>query len=121
MREGFREIIEGWTLISGIHDITDKIERAAKWTEVNGPLEPDEESTIKMMIEAQIARGLSLGADDCDDNDYDGDDDMFDCSLGRDGQCGKAGSEECEFECPMRDSEFYAGSKAWIAKHSKRK
>jgi hypothetical protein len=58
MREGFKEIIGGWTLISGIHDLTDRIERAAKWTEVNGPLEPDEEATIRLMIDAQIARGL---------------------------------------------------------------
>lgn len=24
----------------------------------------------------------------------------FDCHMGSDGQCGAAGSEECEFECP---------------------
>ena len=28
--------------------------------------------------------------------------DEFDCHMGRDGLCGKAGSEECEFECPYR-------------------
>jgi len=26
----------------------------------------------------------------------------FDCHMGRDGLCGKAGSEECDFECPYR-------------------
>lgn len=63
MRDGFREIVEGWTLISGIHDLTDRIEMAAKWTEINGPLQADEEATIKLMIEAQIARGMG-GEDD---------------------------------------------------------
>lgn len=56
MRDGFREIVSGWTLISGTDDLTDRIERSAKWTEINGPLEADEEATIKLMIEAQIAR-----------------------------------------------------------------
>jgi hypothetical protein len=26
----------------------------------------------------------------------------FDCHLDRHGFCGKAGSEECDFECPYR-------------------
>lgn len=58
-------------------------------------------------------------ADDFYDVEYDGgfdpddEDATFDCALGPDGQCGKAGSEECDFECPMRDSEHFAGSKAW--------
>lgn len=30
--------------------------------------------------------------------------DQFDCGMGRDGLCGKAGSEECDFECPYRDA-----------------
>jgi hypothetical protein len=30
--------------------------------------------------------------------------DEFDCHMSADGQCGAAGSEECDFECPyMRD------------------
>lgn len=32
--------------------------------------------------------------------DEDDDEDFFDCMMGPDGQCGKAGSEECEFDCP---------------------
>ena len=40
-----------------------------------------------------------------------------DCMLMDDGQCMAAGSEWCEFECPYRDSELFAGSKAWIEKH----
>ncbi|HLZ08821.1 MAG TPA: hypothetical protein VKT80_09560 [Chloroflexota bacterium] len=27
---------------------------------------------------------------------------FFDCAMDRSGWCGKAGSEECEFECPYR-------------------
>jgi hypothetical protein len=55
MRDGFREITSGWTLVSGFDEITDRIEQAAEWTKANGPLEPDEEATIKIMIESQIA------------------------------------------------------------------
>lgn len=38
----------------------------------------------------------------------DGDDDLdeeedFDCHMDNNGFCGKAGSEECEFDCPYRD------------------
>jgi hypothetical protein len=58
MRDGFREITDGWMLISGIDDLTDRIERSAEWTKANGPLEPDEQATIEMMIKAQIARGM---------------------------------------------------------------
>ena len=42
------------------------------------------------------------------------------CGLGPDGQCGNAGSEYCDFECPNRDSEFFAGSAAWRKKHAKK-
>jgi hypothetical protein len=58
MRDGFRGITSGWTLISGIDDMTERIERVADWMKVNGPLEPDEQATIELMIEAQIARGM---------------------------------------------------------------
>jgi hypothetical protein len=57
MRDGFREITSGWMLIDDFDDLTDRIERAAEWTKQNGPLEPDEAATVKLMIEAQIARG----------------------------------------------------------------
>src|SRR5258708_7919053 len=50
MRDGFREIVSGWTLISGMEDLTERIERASEWTKANGPLQPDEEATVKMMI-----------------------------------------------------------------------
>lgn len=55
-RDGFREIASGWMLISGIEDLTERIEMLAKWTKENGPLLPTEEATVKLMIECQIAR-----------------------------------------------------------------
>jgi hypothetical protein len=58
MREAFREIVSGWTLIDGIDDLTDRIERAAVWTQANGPLEPDERATVELMIRAQVAHGM---------------------------------------------------------------
>jgi hypothetical protein len=43
----------------------------------------------------------------------------MECGLHRDGQCGLAGTEHCDFTCPFRDSEHFAGSAAWRAKHKK--
>lgn len=57
MREAFHEIVSGWMLHDGIDDLTERIEAAAEWTKANGPLEPDEQATIELMIKAQIARG----------------------------------------------------------------
>ena len=56
-----------------------------------------------------------------DDDGFEDDDDFTDmmCGLHGDGQCGNAGSEYCDFECPYRDSELFAGSAAWRAKHEK--
>lgn len=42
--------------------------------------------------------------DDFDTGD-DEDEEYFDCAMDRPGACGKAGSEECEFECPYRAEE----------------
>lgn len=58
IRQGFLDISQGWMLISGIEDITDRIERLAEWTKINGPLLPDEAATVEFMIKCQIARGL---------------------------------------------------------------
>lgn len=77
MRDGFRDIVDGWTLISGMGDLTDRIERAAEWTKLNGPLQPDEEATIKLMIEAQIVRGGFSGEENGYEP-YDRDDDAVD-------------------------------------------
>ena len=43
----------------------------------------------------------------------------LECGLHRDGQCSLAGSEHCDFICPFRSSEDFAGSAAWIAKHGR--
>jgi hypothetical protein len=37
-----------------------------------------------------------------DDDFGEDEDDYFDCAMGPDGYCGKAGSEECDWECPYR-------------------
>jgi hypothetical protein len=58
MRDEFRDIVSGWTLIGGIDALTDCIEHAAVWTKANGPLEPDEQAIIELMIRAQIGRGM---------------------------------------------------------------
>lgn len=42
---------------------------------------------------------------------------LSECGLGDDGQCRLAGSEWCDFTCPMRDTEYFAGSEAWMKKH----
>lgn len=51
MRPEFADIVSGWCLYSGIEDLTDRIERAAEWTKHNGPLQPDEEATIKLQYD----------------------------------------------------------------------
>jgi len=56
---------------------------------------------------------------DSDDFDRDEDDDLMDeCGLMDGGQCMMAGTEHCDFSCPMRDSELFAGSRAFCWKHS---
>ena len=52
LRDGFLEISSGWMVIDDFDDLTDRLERLAKWTEENGPLLPDEESTVQLMIES---------------------------------------------------------------------
>jgi hypothetical protein len=40
-------------------------------------------------------------SDDYDDEYFDDDyEQEFDCAMGPDGYCPKAGSEECDFDCP---------------------
>jgi hypothetical protein len=50
---------------------------------------------------------MSGSVDDWDDDADDEEDpyESFDCHMDRQGFCGKAGSEECDFECPYRDLE----------------
>lgn len=55
-----------------------------------------------------------------DDNEYDIEeeyDPMDECGLADDGQCSMAGTEHCDFKCPMRDSDKFCGSEAWCKKH----
>lgn len=61
MREGFREIVSGWTLIDDFDDLSDRIERSAKWADANGPLEPDELATVELLIQTQVCRGIARG------------------------------------------------------------
>jgi hypothetical protein len=56
MRDGFTAITSGWTLIDGMDDITDRIEKIDEWAKDNGPLEPEEEATVGLMIQTQITR-----------------------------------------------------------------
>ena len=60
MRPEFDEITSGWTLIDGMEELTHRIELAAEWTKLNGPLLPDEEARIELMIRCQIAQGEHL-------------------------------------------------------------
>jgi hypothetical protein len=43
-----------------------------------------------------------------DDDQPDEDDDLEDCMMGPDGYCGAAGSEYCDWECPLHNSHFGA-------------
>ncbi len=48
------------------------------------------------------------------DDDVEEEEEYLDCALDFEtGQCGKAGSEECDWHCPYSHGEFYCGSKAW--------
>ena len=62
----------------------------------------------------------NIDRDDWDDDtrDWDEEDgDFEDCGLMADGQCLKAGSEECDWECPNRNTDLFAGSDAWRRKY----
>lgn len=61
VRDEFRAIVSGWTLTSGVEDLGEYIEEAARFTEAHGPLMPSEERTVRMMIECQVARGIKRG------------------------------------------------------------
>ena len=56
--------------------------------------------------------------DACDDDDDDGFDD---CALDMDtGQCGHAGSEQCDFECPWRNTKYFAGNPGFRVKRKRK-
>ena len=76
---------------------------------------------------AVIPNGMTTGSGDTQelyDDDYE-EDPMetaeMDCGLHSDGQCGLAGTEHCDFICPFRDSEDFAGSEAWCKKHNRKR
>ena len=57
--------------------------------------------------------------DDWDDeDDYEEEELWDDCGLMPSGQCLKAGSEECDWDCPHSHGEHYAGSELWRKAHS---
>ena len=60
MRPGFLEISRGWTL-TDVHELMERIERLARWSEPNGPLQPDEDKTMALMIGRQLAMALRGG------------------------------------------------------------
>lgn len=62
--------------------------------------------------------------DDFSDDGYEPDpleEAEYECGLRRDGQCSLAGTEHCDFICPFRNSEHFAGSAAWRAKRRKKR
>jgi hypothetical protein len=61
MRPEFLEIVDGWSLVDDFDDLTERIERSAKWTAANGPLLADEAATVRLMIECQVAMGIRRG------------------------------------------------------------
>ena len=44
-----------------------------------------------------------------------------DCGLDDDGQCSKAGSEDCDFECPYRNTKFFAGNPGFKPRRKRKK
>lgn len=55
MRDEFVAIVSGWTLVRDFNALTERIEEAAKWMEINGPLNEIESKTIELMIQTQLA------------------------------------------------------------------
>ena len=58
IRDGFREIAEGWMLIDDAADLADRVVRLIQWSENNTPLSFDERATLKFMIESLMLREL---------------------------------------------------------------
>jgi hypothetical protein len=60
LRPGFAEISSGWMLVYTFEEVTDRIERLAKWSEANNPVTPFEYKTVQLMIEAQMVLGCGI-------------------------------------------------------------
>jgi hypothetical protein len=61
MRDGFRDVVAGWMLIDDVYAFKAKIDLAAVWTAAHGPLNSDEESTVKLMIASFCRKGIRDG------------------------------------------------------------
>lgn len=61
VRPGFAEISSGWMIVDCFQELSDRIDRLARWQKVNGPLNDTEKATIELMIESQIVRGIRRG------------------------------------------------------------
>lgn len=81
-RDGFREIADGW-IYDGFELLNERIERLAGWSKANAPLLPDEEATVKVMIDSLVAKSIHRGDFEPfihgDDHDHDeADEDLYD-------------------------------------------
>ncbi len=83
--------------------------------EMQDALRADAEKLSQLTEEDHSVEFFDFEEDDGDEYEND----LDDCGLMNDGQCGYAGSEYCDFECPYRDSDLFAGSEAWHRKHAK--
>jgi hypothetical protein len=61
MRDAFRELVSGWTLVHDVEVLGERIEEAGRWAATNAPLHDDEEATVKLMIRTQVAWGIMRG------------------------------------------------------------
>lgn len=62
MREGFRAIVNGWTLIDDVDHLARRCDDVAEWMRTNKPLESDERSTATAMLNALFGRIFYAGA-----------------------------------------------------------
>jgi hypothetical protein len=64
MRDGFRTIAAGWTLIDDFDELGRRVEALAAWVEANGGyrwLDLDERDTVDLMIRLQVAWAIRRG------------------------------------------------------------
>lgn len=58
MRNGFREIVDGWQLLDDPRELDERIQRATNWIALNRPAERQERLVVALIIE----RGITLAA-----------------------------------------------------------
>jgi len=61
MRDAFRELVSGWTLVHDVEVLGDRLEEVAAWAKSNGPLLEDETATIEVMVRTQVVWGIQRG------------------------------------------------------------